>query len=48
MLTDIEIAQSAKLVSAKDIALKLNIAESELYMYGDTIAKVATYQKHID
>lgn len=48
MLTDIEIAQSAKLISAKDVALKLNIAESELYMYGENIAKVASYQKHIE
>ena len=48
MLTDIEIAQNAKLISAKDIALKLNIAESELAMYGENIAKVASYQKHIE
>ena len=47
MLTDIEIAQGAKLISAKDIAVKLNIAESDLSMYGETIAKVANYQKYI-
>lgn len=47
MLTDIEIAQNAKLISAKDVALKLNIAESDLAMYGDTIAKVANYQKYL-
>lgn len=47
MLTDIEIAQSAKLISAKDVALKLNIAESDLAMYGENIAKVANYQKYI-
>lgn len=48
MLTDIEIAQSAKLISAKDVALKLNIAESDLAMYGENIAKVSGYQKYIE
>ena len=47
MLTDIEIAQSAKLISAKDVALKLNIAESDLLSYGENIAKVSNYQKYI-
>ena len=47
MLTDIEIAQGAKLISAKDVALKLNIAESDLFSYGDNIAKVSNYQKYI-
>lgn len=48
MLSDIEIAQSAKLISAKDIAVKLNIAEKDLSMYGETIAKVSGYKKYID
>ena len=48
MLTDIEIAQSAELLPANEIALKLNIAEKDLLMYGDTIAKVKNYQKYID
>lgn len=48
MLTDIEIAQSTKLHSVKDIALKLNIPESDLITYGETIAKVKDYQKYID
>lgn len=47
MLTDIEIAQNAELLSAKEIALKLNIAEKDLYMFGDKIAKVSNYQKYI-
>ena len=47
MLTDIEIAQNAELYSVKDIALKLNIAESDLLMYGDHIAKVKNYQDYI-
>ena len=47
MLTDIEIAQNAELHSVKDIALKLNIAESDLLMYGDHIAKVKNYQDYI-
>lgn len=47
MLTDIEIAQNAELISAKEIAVKLNIAESDLMMYGETIAKVSGYQKYI-
>ena len=48
MLSDIEIAQSAKLISAKDVAVKLNIAEKDLSMYGETIAKVSGYKKYID
>ena len=48
MLTDIEIAQSAELISAKEIAVKLNIAESDLSMYGEKIAKVSNYKKYID
>ncbi|MBQ7917249.1 MAG: formate--tetrahydrofolate ligase [Clostridia bacterium] len=48
MLTDIEIAQSTKLLSVKEIAVKLNIAESDLLMYGETVAKVKNYQKYLD
>ena len=48
MLTDIEIAQSAKLVSAKEIAKKLNIEENDLAMYGENIAKVSNYKKYIE
>ena len=48
MLTDIEIAQKAELISAKEIAVKLNIAESDLSMYGEKIAKVSNYKKYID
>ncbi len=47
MLTDIEIAQSAKLLSVREIAVKLNIAESDLLMYGETVAKVKNYEKYI-
>lgn len=47
MLTDIEIVQSAKLINVKDIALKLNIAEADLKLYGDHIAKVKDPQKII-
>ena len=48
MLTDIEIAQSTELLSVKEIAVKLNIAESDLLMYGETVAKVKNYQKYLD
>ena len=48
MLTDIEIAQSAKLLNVKDIAVKLNIAESDLLSYGENIAKVKGAQKYIE
>lgn len=48
MLTDIEIASSAKLLNIEEIALKLNIAESDLIKYGDTVAKIKDYQKFID
>ena len=48
MLTDIEIAQSAKLLPVREIALKLNIAESDLLMYGENVAKVGAYDKYIN
>lgn len=48
MKTDIEIAQSAQLLPVEEIALKLNIAESDLTKYGDKIAKVKNYQKYLD
>ena len=48
MLTDIEIAQSTELLSVREIAVKLNIAESDLLMFGETIAKVKNYQKYLD
>lgn len=48
MLSDIEIAQQAKMLSIKDIAVKLNIAESDLTTYGDNVAKVTNYNKYID
>ena len=48
MLTDIEIAQSAKLLNVNEIAAKLNVAEGDLAMYGEKIAKVKNYQKYID
>ena len=47
MLTDIEIAQNAKLLPVREIALKLNIAENDLLMYGETVAKVGAYDKYI-
>lgn len=48
MKTDIEIAQSAQLLPVEEIALKLNIVESDLTKYGDKIAKVKNYQKYLD
>ena len=48
MLTDIEIAQSAKPLKIEEIAFKLNIAEKDLNTYGETVAKVKNYQKYID
>ncbi|MDE7194743.1 MAG: formate--tetrahydrofolate ligase [Oscillospiraceae bacterium] len=46
MLTDIEIAQQAEMLEIKDIAAKLNIAESEIEPYGHYKAKLS--QKLID
>lgn len=48
MKSDIEIAQEAKLLPVEEIALKLNIAESDLEKYGEKVAKVKGYQKYID
>lgn len=48
MKTDIEIAQSTKLLPVEEIALKLNIAESDLNKFGETVAKVKNYQKYLD
>ena len=46
MLTDIEIAQQAEMLEIKEIAAKLNIAESEIEPYGHYKAKLS--QKLID
>lgn len=48
MLSDIEIAQNAKLLPVREIACKLNIAEADLMMFGEDYAKVRNYQKYID
>lgn len=47
MLSDIEIASNAKLLSVKKIAKKLKIKESDLTLYGDKVAKVSGYEKYI-
>ena len=41
MLTDIEIAESAKLKDIREVAKALNLTESELELYGKYKAKVA-------
>ena len=41
MLTDIEIAQSAKMLKIKDIAADLGINEEELVPYGHYKAKIS-------
>ena len=41
MLTDIEIAQSAKMLKIKDIAADLGINEDELVPYGHYKAKIS-------
>jgi len=46
MLTDIEIAQQAKMLKIKDIADKLGVAEDELEPYGHYKAKIS--QAYID
>ena len=48
MMTDIEIAQSTKLLPVNEIACKLNIAEKDLFMFGENLAKVKNYEKYID
>ena len=47
MLTDIEIAQTSKLLKINLIAKKLNLKSSDLLSYGDYIAKVKDYNKII-
>ena len=47
MLSDIEIAESSKLLNINEIAARLNIAESDLMMFGEKIAKVKGYKKYI-
>jgi formate--tetrahydrofolate ligase len=42
MLSDIEIAQAAKLQAISDVAKKLNISADDLVPYGNTIAKLST------
>jgi formate--tetrahydrofolate ligase len=42
MLTDIEIAQAAKLQPIIDIAKKIDIAAKDLISYGHNIAKLST------
>lgn len=39
-MTDLEICQKAKILPIKEIAKKINISESDLYCYGNNIAKV--------
>ena len=46
MLTDIEIAQQAKMMKIKDVAAKLGVSEEELEPYGHYKAKLS--QKLID
>ena len=41
MLTDIEIAQQAKMMKIKDVAAKLNVTEDELEPYGHYKAKIS-------
>lgn len=47
MMTDIEIAQSTKLLPVNEIACKLNIPEKDLLLFGDKVAKVKDYDKYI-
>ncbi|MBQ8425234.1 MAG: formate--tetrahydrofolate ligase [Clostridia bacterium] len=47
MLTDVEIAEKSKLLKISSIAKKLNLKNSDLFMYGDYIAKVKNYNKII-
>ena len=41
MLSDIEIAESAKLQDVREIAKKLNLTENELELYGKYKAKIS-------
>ncbi len=40
MLSDIEIAQKVKMLKVKDIALKINLTEDDIELYGDYKAKI--------
>ena len=42
--SDIEIAQEAELLPVEEIAVKLNIAETDLDKFGKTVAKIKNYQ----
>ena len=46
MLTDIEIAQQAELKKIKEVAAKLDIAEDDLELYGNHIAKLSEDMIH--
>ncbi len=46
MLTDIEIAQQAELKKIKEVAAKLDIAEDDLELYGNYIAKLSEDMIH--
>ena len=48
MLSDIEIAENAKLLNIEEIAKKLKISTSDLSMYGEKVAKVTGYRKYIE
>lgn len=48
MLSDIEIAQNAKLLRIEEIAYKLNISEKDINTYGENVAKVKNYQSYIE
>lgn len=48
MKTDIEIAQSSELLPIEEIAVKLNISESDLDKFGSKVAKIKNTQKYLD
>jgi formate--tetrahydrofolate ligase len=41
MLSDIEVAESAKLVDIREVAKKLHLSEDDIEMYGKYKAKVS-------
>ena len=41
MLTDVEIAQSAKMKPIKEVALKMGLSEDDLELYGKYKAKIS-------
>ena len=47
MLSDIEIAEKSKLLKINLIAKKLNLKSSDLFMFGDYVAKVSNYSEII-